>query len=85
MGVSKYTKSGYQVSAGWQSGLGQASGIGAFFGAILNGWLVTAFGPRRVLMSALLCLSAFIFIVFFAPNKPVLLVGELLCGLPWGK
>lgn len=29
-------------------------------------------------------LSAFIFITFFAPSQAVLLVGQLLCGLPWG-
>jgi MFS transporter, SP family, general alpha glucoside:H+ symporter len=35
-------------------------------------------------MAALMCLSGFLFIVFFAPNKGVLLAGELLCGFPWG-
>lgn len=84
VGVTETTKSGYQVSAAWQSGLGQSSGVGAFFGAVINGWLVTAFGPKRVLLGALVTLSAFLFIVFFAPSKPVLLIGELLCGLPWG-
>jgi SP family general alpha glucoside:H+ symporter-like MFS transporter len=27
---------------------------------------------------------AFIFIVFFAENLPMLLAGEILCGIPWG-
>lgn len=32
-----------------------------------------------------LCLiCAFIFISFFAPNLPALLVGQFLCGIPWG-
>jgi SP family general alpha glucoside:H+ symporter-like MFS transporter len=84
VGVTDQTQSGYQLTAGWQSGLGQSSGVGAFFGAIINGWLVTAFGPRRVLIGALMTLSCFLFIVFFAPSKPVLLVGEILCGFPWG-
>jgi SP family general alpha glucoside:H+ symporter-like MFS transporter len=84
VGVSNTTRSGYQIPAAWQTGLGQASGVGAFFGAILNGWLATAYGPRKVLISALLALSAFLFITFFAPNRPVLLVGQLLCGFPWG-
>jgi SP family general alpha glucoside:H+ symporter-like MFS transporter len=35
-------------------------------------------------MGALIALSCIIFIVFFAPNLPVLTIGELLCGLPWG-
>lgn len=29
-------------------------------------------------------MTCFLFIVFFAPNKPVLLVGEILLGFEWG-
>lgn len=53
-------------------------------GTILNGWLVTAFGPRRVLLYTLCVMTCFLFIIFFAPNKEVLLVGELLLGFEWG-
>ena len=74
----------YQVSAAWQAGLGNASGVGAFFGAMLNGFLVDRFGQKRVVLGSLLTLSALLFIVFFAPNAAVLCVGEFLCGLPWG-
>jgi MFS family permease len=28
--------------------------------------------------------ACFIFILFFAPSVQVLLVGEILCGIPWG-
>lgn len=73
-----------QVSAPWQAGIGDASGIGAFFGALLNGFLVNRFGQKRVLLCSLVTISAFIFIVFFAPNMTVLTVGEMLCGFPWG-
>jgi len=74
----------YQLSAAWQAGLGNASGVGAFFGALLNGYLVTKFGYKKVLLGSLVVLSAFVSMTFFAPNIKVLLVGELLCGLPWG-
>ncbi|KAJ9635994.1 hypothetical protein H2201_000005 [Coniosporium apollinis] len=74
----------YQLTAPWQAGLGNASGIGAFFGTLLNGYLVAKFGQVRVLVASLITLSAFIFIVFFAVNIEMLLVGQLLCGLPWG-
>jgi SP family general alpha glucoside:H+ symporter-like MFS transporter len=74
----------YQLSAPWQAGLGNASGVGAFFGTLLNGYLVTKFGHVRVLIGALVTLSGLIFIVFFAPNSGVLLAGQVLCGLPWG-
>ncbi|KAH8654877.1 general substrate transporter [Ilyonectria robusta] len=71
---------GYQINAPWQAGLSNASGVGAFFGTLMNG----VFGHKRVLLGALVTLSAFIFITFFAPNLPVLCVGQILSGLPWG-
>lgn len=74
----------YQVPAPWQAGLGNAAGVGAFFGAMLNGLLVDRFGQKRVILCSLAALTAFLFIVFFAPNVTVLLVGEILCGFPWG-
>jgi SP family general alpha glucoside:H+ symporter-like MFS transporter len=57
---------------------------GAFFGVLINGWLVQRFGQKRTLIYSLVLLSGLIFIVFFAPNTTALLVGWFLCGLPWG-
>jgi SP family general alpha glucoside:H+ symporter-like MFS transporter len=74
----------YPVSASWQAGLGQSSGVGAFFGALLNGVLVDLFGQKRVLLVSLIALTAFLFIVFFSTDVQVLLIGELFCGFPWG-
>jgi MFS transporter, SP family, general alpha glucoside:H+ symporter len=45
---------------------------------------VQAFGPRKVLLCTLTIMSCFLFIVFFAPSKEVLLVGEILLGIEWG-
>lgn len=84
VGVSKQTPSGYSLTAGWQSGLGQGGGCGSIMGTILNGWLVTAFGPRKVVLCTLCVMSCFLFIVFFAPTKGVLLAGEILLGFEWG-
>ncbi|KAF8855164.1 maltose permease MAL31 [Acephala macrosclerotiorum] len=75
---------GYQLTAAWQAGLGNASGVGAFFGVLLSGYLVGIFGQKRVLLGSLIALAALIFITFFAPNIVILTVGELLCSLPWG-
>jgi MFS transporter, SP family, general alpha glucoside:H+ symporter len=75
---------GYQLTAGWQAALGNAAGVGAFMGVLLNGHLVGIFGQKRVLLASLFVLSGFIFMTFFAPNIVVLMVGEFLCGLPWG-
>ena len=74
----------YQLEAKWQAALNNGSGIGAFFGTLLNGILVDRFGHRRVLIGALIMLACCIFITFFAQNVVMLLIGQLLCGLPWG-
>lgn len=83
VGVTSQTPSGYSLTAGWQSGLGQGGGCGSIMGTIINGWLVTAFGPKKVVLCTLGVMTCFLFIVFFAPNKPVLLVGEILLGFEW--
>ena len=84
VGVSKQDPSGYQLSAAWQAGVGQAGGVGAFIGAIICGYLVAIFGSKRVILGSLVLMSCCLFIVFFAPSLGVLVAGEVLCGLPWG-
>lgn len=74
----------YQISAPWQTGLSNAVSVGTIFGAFANGYFTHKFGYRPVLLVSLAFISAFIFISFFAPNLPVLLVGQFLCGVPWG-
>ncbi|TVY50304.1 Maltose permease MAL31 [Lachnellula cervina] len=76
--------SSYQISASWQAGLSNAIGVGTIIGASANGYFTQRLGYRKVLLTSLAAMVAFIFITFFAPNLPVLLVGELLCGIPWG-
>ena len=82
--VTDQTPEGFSIPASWQTGLGQGAGVGSIFGTILNGWLVTAFGPRKVLLCTLCVMTCFLFIVFFAPSKEVLLVGQILLGFEWG-
>lgn len=74
----------YQLTAAWQSGLGNSSGVGAFFGALINGYLVDILGMKRLILISLVVLSAFISITVFANNVTTLCVGQILCGLPWG-
>ncbi|KIW78278.1 hypothetical protein Z517_08113 [Fonsecaea pedrosoi CBS 271.37] len=84
VGVTEQTKSGYQLSATWMAAIGTASGVGAVLGTILNGYLVDRLGQKRVLIGALCVLSCLIFMTFFAPNIVVLMIGQFLCGFPWG-
>ncbi|KAF9888014.1 hypothetical protein FE257_009404 [Aspergillus nanangensis] len=74
----------HQITAPWQNGLSNAVSVGTIVGAFANGYFVHRLGYRRVLLASLLAISAFIFISFFSPNLPVLLVGQFLCGIPWG-
>jgi MFS transporter, SP family, general alpha glucoside:H+ symporter len=82
--VTDSTRSGYQLEPAWQAGVGNGAGVGAFFGAIFNGWLVNHFGQKYTIIGALIALTGFIFMTFFAQNIETLLAGQILCGLPWG-
>jgi SP family general alpha glucoside:H+ symporter-like MFS transporter len=73
-----------QITAPWQNGLSNAVSIGTIIGAFANGYFAHNFGYRKVLLTSLTAIAAFIFISFFSPNLPVLLVGQFLCGIPWG-
>ena len=68
----------------WQVALGNAANCGAFIGLIINGYVTERYGHRKVVMVSLVIMSALIFITFFAPTVEVLLVGQLLVGIPWG-
>ncbi|KAM0712299.1 hypothetical protein Q7P37_011394 [Cladosporium fusiforme] len=84
VGVTPETPTGYQLTAEWQAGLSQGGGAGSILGCLLSGILVSKYGSRKTVMGALIALSLAVFIVFFAPSLPVLVVGEVFCGLPWG-
>lgn len=75
---------GWQVAAKWQSALGIAPIIGAIAGAFLNGWLTVKPGFRKVLLVSMLAMTLFIFLIFFAVNLTMILVGLILCGISWG-
>lgn len=79
-----YPDAGYQLSGAWQVGLMNGSAAGMVIGAFLNGYLVTKFGFRKVLMGAFAWMTASVFATFFAPNASVLTAGQVLCGLSWG-
>lgn len=84
VGVTDETPTGYQLTPAWQAGLSQGSNVGSILGCLISGYLVSKYGSRKVQLGALIALTAFIFVVFFAPNLTTLVVGEILCGFPWG-
>ncbi|KAL9529004.1 General alpha-glucoside permease [Sphaerulina musiva] len=74
----------YQVSAPWQAGLSNGALVGQFIGLFINGWASEKFGYRKTVITCLTLIIIYITIFFTAPNIQTLLVGEILCGMPWG-
>ncbi|KAJ6019449.1 hypothetical protein N7522_001516 [Penicillium canescens] len=74
----------YQVPAPWQAGLSNGVNVGEIIGLMLNGWVSERIGYRYTVMAALTLIIGFTAIFFTAPNVQVLLVAEILCGIPWG-
>ncbi|RSL97534.1 hypothetical protein CEP52_010876, partial [Fusarium oligoseptatum] len=74
----------YQITASWQNGLSNAVSVGTIIGAFANGFFTHKFGYRKVLLASLVAICGCVFISFFSPSLPVLLVGQFLCGIPWG-
>ncbi|KAK9334279.1 general substrate transporter [Lipomyces starkeyi] len=72
------------ITAPWQAGLSNGAIVGEIFGLFLAGFATERFGYRRTMISALVAISAFIFIQFFAPDIKILLVGYILVGTVWG-
>lgn len=74
----------YQISSPWMNMLSYLQMITNIIAAQAAGSLSQRYGYRPLLLAALVMMGGAIFVTFFAPSLPVLLVGELLCGIPWG-
>jgi len=59
--------------------------VGEILGLFAAGYIADRFGYRKTMIGALTMVVCFIFIVFFNTNSLTqLLIGEILCGIPWG-
>lgn len=74
----------YELSAQWQSGLSNAMNAGQVIGLFINGIVADRYGYRKVMLASLALTTAFVSILFFAPDKKTLLIGELMMGMPLG-
>jgi len=72
------------VSTQWQTIIGAGNNVGSILGLLVNGYLQSRFGSRRVYLGAMVLMAATIFILFFSTSVEMLLVGNILCGIPWG-
>ncbi|KAH6638481.1 general substrate transporter [Boeremia exigua] len=72
------------VSTQWQTIIGAGNNVGSIIGLLLNGYLQSRFGSRRVYLGAMVLMTGTIFVLFFAQSVEMLLAGNILCGIPWG-
>ncbi|KAF5010624.1 hypothetical protein FDECE_3226 [Fusarium decemcellulare] len=72
------------ISTQWQGAIGAGNNVGSVFGLLLNGYMQSRYGARKVYMITMVFMAASIFILFFARNVEMLLAGNIICGIPWG-
>jgi SP family general alpha glucoside:H+ symporter-like MFS transporter len=72
------------IPSDWQAGVNNAASGGQILGLLINGWAQTRYGYRTVYMIGQVAMAACIFILFFAVNIEMILIGNLLAGIPWG-
>lgn len=75
---------GYSMEGSWQAGLVNGANTGIVIGGFINGYASAKFGYKKTMTVAMASMIAFIFIPFFSNSVEVLMVGQVLCGLPWG-
>lgn len=74
----------YEVNVSWQNALGNGTAASQIIGLFINGIVSERIGYRWTMIGALILVSAFIFIQFFAKDVQMLLAGYVMAGLPWG-
>ncbi|SCZ87903.1 BZ3500_MvSof-1268-A1-R1_Chr2-3g05371 [Microbotryum saponariae] len=74
----------YVITPAWQTGLSNGAQVGSILGLMVNGWACDRFGYKKTICTSLVLITCFIFITFFSVSLPMLLAGEILCGIPWG-
>ncbi|KAF5538047.1 major facilitator superfamily transporter [Fusarium phyllophilum] len=83
-GIWSDTKGKMVIETRWQSALQVGGPIGAIIGVTIAGPITSRIGYRWATIGGLMTLNAFIFIFYFADSLPVMLVAQLLEGIPWG-
>ncbi|QPG74610.1 hypothetical protein FOA43_001942 [Brettanomyces nanus] len=74
----------YQLVSSKQTGLNVCVSLGEIIGLQFAGTIADRIGTRMTLVGSLGLITCYIFLFFFAKNYAMLVVGQLLCGMPWG-
>ncbi|KAK5116366.1 hypothetical protein LTR62_007913 [Meristemomyces frigidus] len=72
------------ITAPWQSAVANGAYIGEILGLAVTGILCDWYGNKVVMTGATVMMIAFIFFSFFGESLVLQLVGQILCGIPWG-
>jgi SP family general alpha glucoside:H+ symporter-like MFS transporter len=72
------------IPTSWQSAISNGNNLGSIVGLLINGWLQSRYGSRRVYMGAMALMACTIFALFFAVNVQMLFAANIICGIPWG-
>jgi SP family general alpha glucoside:H+ symporter-like MFS transporter len=83
-GIFNATAGRWEIEAKWQTGLSVGCQVGQIIGLQVTGWASERYGYRLTMLVALIALTGFLFIQFFAANLGMLLAGYILLGFPWG-
>lgn len=75
---------GYQVEAKWMTALGLSGGIGVIIGSFLNGYAWEWIGMKKTMLISYVAVTGLTFILVFADSLPLIFLGQILCGIPWG-
>lgn len=74
----------YIVAAPWQSAFQCGGPVGALIGVFVAGPITSWVGYRWATIGGLMFLNGFIFIFYFGNTLGVLLLSQILEGIPWG-
>lgn len=83
-GVLNEKTNKFVIETKWQSALQAIGPIGALIGVTLAGPLTSRIGYRWATITGLMALNGFIFVFYFANSLALMLVSQLLEGIPWG-
>jgi SP family general alpha glucoside:H+ symporter-like MFS transporter len=72
------------IPSDYQAGLQNITRVGQLFGLVLTGYFQEKLGSKKTYIAGMILMTGTIFLAVFAVNLPMLLVAELLMGVPWG-
>lgn len=71
----------YEIPTRWQTALSMSINVGNILGLQVTGFAVDRLGYRLTMLIALVCMTGFLFLQFFAINLGMLLSAYILLGV----